>query len=160
MGRVAWCVLVVVVSLLGCKSPFSRTDHVIEFRLAGVDEGANEVRTKDMVVPGTRRKIDVEVVPRFTEADIDSIWIEEDPQKPGRYRVAVCIRPESSDLFRSFTADHVGENVAIIVSGHLTAAPVIREPINGDNIPIVFDLSKEDAESAVESLAPRISARR
>jgi preprotein translocase subunit SecD len=159
MGRVGWLSLVVLVSLLGCKSSASKTEHVIEFRLAG-GQGTSEARTETMVLPRSRQKITVERVARFTETDLDSIWVEEDPQRPGRYAVAVCFKSESSDLFRSFTSDHIGESFAIIVDEHLIAAPIIREPLAGERLRILFDLSREDAEEALEELAPWVKPRR
>jgi preprotein translocase subunit SecD len=155
MGRAWGAIAAVLIAISGCRSKAADTPYEIQFRLAG-GQGSSETRTTTMVIDGTRERVIVERTPRFTEADLDSVWIEEDPRNPGRYAIAVCFKSTASDLLRLFTSDHIGERLAIIVDDRLTAAPVITEPLGGERLPVVTNLSRDDAEDLLEDLAPRV----
>ncbi len=51
----------------------------------------------------------------------------------GRRTVDFTLRPEASALFATYTAEHIGEYVAIVLDGAVISAPVINDAIpNGE----------------------------
>jgi len=91
-----------------------------------------------------RERLQVEP-PRFTTADLETAYVEEDPQAPGQYLVAARLIPEASRRFRDTTAGAVGSRVAVVVDDTLTLAPVLREAVDGRRVPLVFHLTQDNA---------------
>jgi hypothetical protein len=72
----------------------------------------------------------------------------------GEARVAVALFPAAVEAFEDFTERNVGRQLAIVVDGIVTSAPVLRTRIGGGHI-TVSDIPLEEATRLAERLKSR-----
>lgn len=147
--RRAW--IIALILLLWPSDAFGarREPRVLGIHVVG-ERGASH----KVPISGERVKLETKEI--FSDANVDSVWIEESPETPNTHDVAVRFHSNASARFRTFTGGRVGQRVAILVDGRLTAAPVVREAVDGRRIPIAFGLTKGEAEALAERIRARV----
>lgn len=103
-------------------------------------------KAKTYAVPGGGGRIALTQAVLFTEVDVESVWVEPEPGSPGRFLVAVRLEPGASARLRTFSAGAIGARVGLLLDGKLTAAPVIRDAVDGARLPVAFELERADAD--------------
>ncbi|MDQ3442158.1 MAG: protein translocase subunit SecD [Chloroflexota bacterium] len=63
-------------------------------------------------------------------SDLSDAFVTRDPTT-GQPLVAFELSSDASDTFYNFTADHIGQSMAIVVDKHVISSPVIRNAISG-----------------------------
>jgi len=70
---------------------------------------------------------------------------------PSQYWVSVDFTPQGAAKMRSATTNHIGRPIAILLDGHVAAAPVLRTPI-AESAVISGDFTRAEAERIVKGI--------
>lgn len=66
--------------------------------------------------------------------------------------VSITLGAEDSAEFAAWTAEHIGEQLAIVVDGRLVTAPTIQGAITGGVVQVSGNFTRDDAEGLVEAI--------
>lgn len=70
----------------------------------------------------------------------------------GGWAVQIRLSEEDTTLFGAWTAEHVGERLAIVVDGEVVTAPVIQSAIPGGSVQIVGGFTRDEARELAKSI--------
>ena len=128
----------------------SEADNAISFRLVHKTPSEDTI---PMPLGSSTTVLNVEKTGCLSTSDIRSASAGEDH---GQWRVIVTFTAHGASRLREFMASHLKERLAIVADDKIIMAPVIREPIRGDQIAIagVGLWNENDARQ----LAERINA--
>jgi preprotein translocase subunit SecD len=70
----------------------------------------------------------------------------------GRAAVDIVLKPDSKAALASFTADHVGQTIAISVDGKVVMSARLVEPISGGTIRVSGSFSRDEARALARRL--------
>lgn len=106
-----------------------------------------------LAVDGTNQVIYVDLLALVTAADVSSARVVD--AVGGLFAVEVNFREEASEWLSRATAAHIGKPVAIMLDGHVVAAPVVRSPIGGTAL-LTGNFTRAQADAIVSRLPPRV----
>ena len=73
---------------------------------------------------------------------------------PIRVSISIRLTATGQSAFGAYTQKHIGERIAIVVSGSILSAPIIREPILGDSLQVSGDFTYERAQEIARGIKP------
>lgn len=120
--------LIMVLAAVG--SAYAEPAPLISFRLVRAAAAAN---TAPMQLGSSDTVLNVEKTSSLDDLDIQSAIAEKDHEQS---RVVLTFTPESAGRLRTYMTQHLKERLAIVIDGRLIMAPVIREPIRGNQMAI------------------------
>jgi preprotein translocase subunit SecD len=165
--RVAWLVLVAVLALAGCTS-----------RTAGAPETTSTQAKNDLPVVGATDLVVPIVLHPVVEDGSSTGTVLPDPSgeqltlaEPvmtierldraevmfldGAWSLSIDLTDQDSAAFTSWTADHVGERLAMVVDDEVVIAPTIQSAITGDVVQISGDYTRDDVEDLLDKITGR-----
>lgn len=86
----------------------------------------------------------------LTGADLESATASQD--NLGGYAVDIRFNASSADVFATYTQDHVGQPLAIVLDKMIISAPTISEPITGGEARITGNFTIEEANQLAVQL--------
>jgi len=87
----------------------------------------------------------------MTGAELKTVNVEANPQT-GEFAVAFELKDEGAKVFRDFTTNHVGDQLAIVVDKRVISAPSIQEPITDGKGNISGNFTSETANDLAVQL--------
>jgi serine/threonine protein kinase len=141
---------------LNTASRPARAASVLQMRWAAETASAE---TEAMVLEGAGNKgsdpqtLHIDKTVLMTHQDVQLVGIvgSEGGQK-GERRIGITFTTSGGERLAKITRDGKGRRLAIIVDGHLYAAPLIQEPITGGKVEVSGNFSEEEAKSLVEKI--------
>ena len=118
----------------------------LELRPASYDPAGS---LSEMKVPGTGESIYVATEALLTNADVHSAQAVAGTDEP---YVSVTLTFVGARLLRTWSAMNVGRPLAILVDGELVSAPIIREPLTGQEVSITGRFTPEAAEALARTI--------
>ena len=71
--------------------------------------------------------------------------------------VMITLTEAGGKRFGAITSSHVGKRIAIVLDGHLSSAPVVRDPILGGSLEISGNFTEAEAADLVRKLNQSIA---
>jgi preprotein translocase subunit SecD len=139
--------IIIAIVLLGAVTPLGAADLpedppkgiVFEARLASLEEAEGWERVAG---PKPDQAIWVAPEPVLTNADIERAWPE---RMNGQHCVGLLLTEEGALALATLTKKHIGEMLALMVDGEVTAAPRIAAPITGGRAILQGNFTEEEA---------------
>jgi preprotein translocase subunit SecD len=160
--RAAWLVLLAVLALAGCSA---------EVTGAPAKDASPSVGNVALVVPIEMRPVilrsggttlkDPETgewmhvdEPILTIEQLDGAEIAAD-QTTGDWMLTIHLNDKDSTTFEHWTADHTGQQLAVVIDDKVIVAPTIQEAIAGGDIQITGDFTRKDVEVLLDRITGR-----
>jgi len=141
---------------LNTASRSSAAASVLQMRWASESPSAP---TEAMVLEGSGdnggnpQTLHIDKTILMTHEDVQMVGVigGEGGQK-GDCGISITFTSSGGERLAKITSEGKGRRLAIIVDGHLYAAPLIQEPITGGKVEVSGNFSEEEAKSLVEKI--------
>lgn len=95
-------------------------------------------------------KIYLSPEPTLTNKDISKAWVEASGPEPV---IGLLLTEDGALKLARVTRNNIGQKIALMIDGQVTAAPVIRAPITAGRAMITGRFTKEEARRIAEALS-------
>jgi preprotein translocase subunit SecD len=146
MGKIAAILLLSILLLTGCRSPSAPS--VFQMRLVVTSASSD---SEEMVLTN-KTSVEKFQVQKTSLLDASAIEEADAIAQGGNNYISVKFTDSGAKKIEQATSLHVGEKLAIIISGKLTSAPTIIAPINGPRAQISGDFSRSEAKNLARKI--------
>ncbi len=135
----------------------------ISFHLVADKESA--LSFKKTMAYGKQEELNLEQTAQLTIDDVDSAklvplnWPPEYVKQyksrgftPPSYKIGIKFTQQGRDKLNKITSENLNRRLGVIVDGKLLMAPIIKEPISGDEISIQGSFDTEEMKTFVERI--------
>ena len=148
MNRVFLAALIAI--LAGCATTQPDKPAIrLEFRHASLSPAPGLL---EMTVLGTTHKVYVSGEAVLTNDDVSRVRLKKAPYAP---QIVLAFTPEGSRKLAAITEDSIAKPIAILISGRLISAPIVRERINSGQAMITGNFTEDEARRMVDGLTAK-----
>lgn len=159
--RRLWGVLVVLLMVAGCsaetvdgapdrtQAPTGPTDLASPIELARVAPTATAATTQRTDQDGATLNVEQ---PFLTITRLDRAAVE---FQQSTWVLAITLTEEDRTVFADWTAEHTGEQAAMIVDDEVVFAPTIQEPIASEVVIISAQYTQDEATALLHKITGR-----
>lgn len=159
--RRLWGVLVVLLALAACttervagspdrtQAPTGPIDLEVPIELA---------RVVPTATGSTTELVDQDGLPLHVEdpfLTVDRLERAVVQHQQTTWGLLITLTEEDGEVFSSWTAEHTGERVAMIVDGEVVSAPMIQSPIEGREVAITAQYTQKEAQALLHEITGR-----
>lgn len=156
-----WGVLVILLALTACttervagnpdrtRAPAGPIDLEVPIELARVVPTATGSTTELVDQDGLPLHVED---PFLTVNRLDRAVVE---RQQTTWGLLIRLTEKDGEVFSRWTAEHTGERVAMIVDAEVVSAPVIQTPIEGREVVIAAQYTKEEAQALLHEITGR-----
>lgn len=178
--RVAWLVLVAVLALAGCTSRTSGAPAKDNSPVVGPVDLVLPIEMRPVVEPGASASAEPSATPSASASATPSQTQLPDPSgeqltlaEPvmtierldraevtfdkvnSTWALSITLTDKDSAAFADWTADHIGERLAMVVDGEVVVAPTIQDAITGGVVQITGTYTQDDVTKLLDKITGR-----
>jgi preprotein translocase subunit SecD len=71
------------------------------------------------------------------------------------WALSIDLTDKDTATFASWTADHIGERLAMVIDGEVVVAPMIQDAITGGSLQISGDYTRDDIQKLLDKITGR-----
>lgn len=164
--RAAWLLLVAVLVLAGCTSTTAGAPDkddspvvgpvslVVPIELRPVLEQTGSPAPSTTVLPDPSGEQLTLTDPVMTIERLDRAEVMMD-KSTAAWALVLSLTDEDAAAFAGWTADHIGERLAMVIDGEVVIAPTIQDTITGGVVHITGDYTQNDVSDLLDKITGR-----